>query len=140
MLRELAAVDDCTIHFGHGGRSGDAELRKELLQRGAVGGFSHIAIDCELHSAILPANIILLPMDLAPEATTDTAAEITAPEPAPAEPRLKSPTVGVFDSGVGGFTVASAILKLRPDLNLVYYADSLNLPYGGREQAQLERF
>lgn len=48
--------------------------------------------------------------------------------------------VGVFDSGVGGFTVAAAILKRRPDLSLVYFADSLNLPYGGRSQAQLARF
>ncbi len=48
-------------------------------------------------------------------------------------------TIGVFDSGIGGFTVAGAILKRRPDLNLVYYADSVNLPYGGRSQEQLAR-
>ncbi len=51
-----------------------------------------------------------------------------------------APAVGVFDSGVGGFTVARAILALRPDLNLVYFGDSLNLPYGGRQPAQLARF
>ena len=49
-------------------------------------------------------------------------------------------TVGVFDSGVGGLTVARALLAQRPDLNLVYFADSLNLPYGGRQPEQLVRF
>jgi glutamate racemase len=51
-----------------------------------------------------------------------------------------SPVVGIFDSGIGGFTVAKAILSRRPDISLVYYADSLNLPYGGRSREQLTRF
>jgi glutamate racemase len=56
------------------------------------------------------------------------------------EPELKTPTVGVFDSGIGGFTVAAAILSRRPDLNLVYFGDTLNMPYGGRSLEQLSRF
>lgn len=59
---------------------------------------------------------------------------------APPAPALTAPTVGVFDSGVGGFTVAGAILRRRPDLHLVYFGDSLNVPYGGRAQEQLRRF
>ncbi len=51
----------------------------------------------------------------------------------------KAATVGVFDSGIGGFTVAQAILSLRPDLNLVYFGDSMNLPYGQKSAAQLHR-
>jgi glutamate racemase len=59
-----------------------------------------------------------------------------APRPQP----TTTTTIGVFDSGVGGFTVAGAILRRRPDLNLVYFGDSLNMPYGGRSQEQLRRF
>lgn len=55
------------------------------------------------------------------------------------EPRPTT-SVGIFDSGVGGFTVARAILRRRPDLNLVYYGDTLNMPYGGRTTEQLRRF
>jgi glutamate racemase len=62
----------------------------------------------------------------------------TAPEPQPAN--TQTPTVGVFDSGIGGLTVARAIFSRRPDLNLVYFGDSLNLPYGGRLPEQLGRF
>lgn len=49
-------------------------------------------------------------------------------------------TVGIFDSGVGGLTVLRALLQRRPDLSAVYFADSLNLPYGGRAPEQLLRF
>jgi glutamate racemase len=52
----------------------------------------------------------------------------------------QAPTVGVFDSGVGGFTVAREIIKLRPELNLVYFGDNLNVPYGGRQPEQIRRF
>lgn len=55
------------------------------------------------------------------------------------EPGLHAPVVGVFDSGIGGFTVARAVLELRPDLGLVYFGDTLNMPYGGRSLAQLSR-
>ena len=54
--------------------------------------------------------------------------------------KTAAPTVGIFDSGVGGFTVARAILALRPDVNLVYFGDNLNMPYGGRKPEQLSRF
>jgi glutamate racemase len=71
----------------------------------------------------------------------DAAGEEGGDQQSPAvSPGTRSQTVGIFDSGIGGFTVAGAILKRRPDLNLIYYADSVNLPYGGRSQEQLERF
>ncbi|MDO5528962.1 MAG: aspartate/glutamate racemase family protein [Paracoccus sp. (in: a-proteobacteria)] len=40
--------------------------------------------------------------------------------------------VGVFDSGLGGLTVHSAIQRRLPDLPLVYFADSAHAPYGVR--------
>ncbi len=38
--------------------------------------------------------------------------------------------VGVFDSGVGGLTVARAIIDQLPDENLIYVGDTANGPYG----------
>jgi glutamate racemase len=40
--------------------------------------------------------------------------------------------IGVFDSGVGGFTVARQVRRLMPNEDIVYYGDSANMPYGSR--------
>ncbi|MEM1351904.1 MAG: aspartate/glutamate racemase family protein [Pseudomonadota bacterium] len=40
--------------------------------------------------------------------------------------------VGIFDSGLGGLTVWSAVEKRLPDVPLVYLADSAHAPYGVR--------
>jgi glutamate racemase len=38
--------------------------------------------------------------------------------------------IGIFDSGVGGMTVAHAVERLLPDYSLVYYGDIARTPYG----------
>ncbi len=38
--------------------------------------------------------------------------------------------VGLFDSGVGGFTVLKKLLAKRKDLDVIYLADTENSPYG----------
>lgn len=38
--------------------------------------------------------------------------------------------IGVFDSGVGGLTVAYELSKVLPNENFIYYGDSLRAPYG----------
>lgn len=38
--------------------------------------------------------------------------------------------IGVFDSGIGGLTVASAISNLLPEEHLIYFGDTAHLPYG----------
>jgi len=40
--------------------------------------------------------------------------------------------VGIFDSGLGGLTVMSAVQERLPDVEFVYLADSANAPYGVR--------
>jgi glutamate racemase len=40
--------------------------------------------------------------------------------------------IGVFDSGVGGFTVLRELRRLLPDTRLRYLADTAYAPYGGR--------
>ncbi|MDT5134622.1 MAG: glutamate racemase, partial [Mycobacterium sp.] len=39
-------------------------------------------------------------------------------------------SVGVFDSGVGGLTVARAIIDQLPDEDTIYVGDTANGPYG----------
>lgn len=44
-----------------------------------------------------------------------------------------SPSVLVFDSGLGGLTVLREISRERPDLRLIYAADDAGFPYGRLE-------
>lgn len=45
--------------------------------------------------------------------------------------------IGVFDSGIGGFTILAELRKLLPNENFFYYADSLNNPYGEKSDEKL---
>jgi len=40
--------------------------------------------------------------------------------------------IGLFDSGVGGLTVASAIKTLLPGERMIYFGDTAHLPYGDK--------
>ncbi len=42
----------------------------------------------------------------------------------------KEDIIGVFDSGIGGLTVARAISQRMPDERIVYFGDTEHLPYG----------
>ncbi len=46
--------------------------------------------------------------------------------------------IGVFDSGVGGLTVAAALRQALPTVNLHYVADSAHAPYGERDAAFIQ--
>ena len=46
--------------------------------------------------------------------------------------------VGVFDSGVGGLTVAAALHARRPALSIRYIADSAHFPYGERTEEEVD--
>ena len=48
--------------------------------------------------------------------------------------------IGVFDSGIGGLTVVSALKKLLPAENIFYLGDTARVPYGGRSAATIERY
>jgi glutamate racemase len=48
--------------------------------------------------------------------------------------------IGVFDSGVGGLSVAGQLLKTLPNEALLYYADTVHVPYGGRELSEVRGF
>lgn len=42
--------------------------------------------------------------------------------------------IGIFDSGVGGLTVAKEIKRLLPNENFIYYGDTKHLPYGEKSK------
>ena len=46
----------------------------------------------------------------------------------------KSLPIGVFDSGVGGLTVAKEIMRNLPNEKIVYFADSARIPYGSKSK------
>ncbi len=48
--------------------------------------------------------------------------------------------IGVFDSGIGGLTVLSAIANKLPNENLVYFGDTLHLPYGDKDKTQIKEY
>lgn len=48
--------------------------------------------------------------------------------------------LGVFDSGIGGLTVAAALREALPAENIFYIGDTARVPYGGRSQQTIERY
>ena len=45
--------------------------------------------------------------------------------------------IGVFDSGVGGLTVAREIMRNLPSEKIVYFGDTARVPYGSNRKRQL---
>ncbi|NOZ47249.1 MAG: glutamate racemase [Chlorobi bacterium] len=45
--------------------------------------------------------------------------------------------IGIFDSGVGGLSVWKEVVQLLPNESIVYFADSLNCPYGSKKVKQI---
>ena len=48
-----------------------------------------------------------------------------------------APRILVFDSGLGGLTVMSEIVRIRPDAHYIYVADDAAFPYGAWHDAAL---
>jgi len=48
--------------------------------------------------------------------------------------------IGVFDSGIGGLTVLSAIANKLPNETLVYFGDTLHLPYGDKDKTDIKEY
>ena len=40
--------------------------------------------------------------------------------------------IGIFDSGIGGFTILNSLLKTRKDVEVFYLADTKRIPYGSK--------
>ncbi len=52
----------------------------------------------------------------------------------------KNAPIGVFDSGVGGLTVAREIMRQIPNEKIVYFGDTARVPYGSKSKDTITRF
>ena len=53
---------------------------------------------------------------------------------------LSSRPIGVYDSGIGGLTVAHAIRQLLPNESMIYFGDTAHLPYGDKSEAAIQAY
>jgi glutamate racemase len=54
--------------------------------------------------------------------------------------RVKNQPIGIFDSGVGGLTVASAVKQILPGESIVYFGDTAHLPYGDKSAESIRYY
>jgi len=45
--------------------------------------------------------------------------------------------VGIFDSGIGGFTILNSLLKTRKDIEVFYLADTKRIPFGSKNSKEI---
>ena len=45
--------------------------------------------------------------------------------------------IGIFDSGIGGFTILNSLLKTRDDVEVFYLADTKRVPYGDKNYDEI---
>jgi len=48
--------------------------------------------------------------------------------------------IAIFDSGIGGLTIARAIREILPEEDLIYFGDTARVPYGIKSPATIIRF
>lgn len=56
------------------------------------------------------------------------------------EEELKYAPIGVFDSGVGGLTVAREIMRQIPNERIIYFGDTARVPYGSKSKETVTRY
>lgn len=52
---------------------------------------------------------------------------------------MSDKAIGILDSGIGGLTIASEIIRLLPNESVVYIGDSKNAPYGSQTPEQIHK-
>jgi len=45
--------------------------------------------------------------------------------------------IGIFDSGIGGFTILNSLLKTRKDVEVFYLADTKRIPFGSKNSKEI---
>jgi Glutamate racemase len=53
---------------------------------------------------------------------------------------IKDAPIGVFDSGIGGLTVAREIIRQIPNEKIIYLGDTARMPYGSKSKETVTRF
>jgi glutamate racemase len=70
---------------------------------------------------------------------SDAVLAATGADPRPLVDRSSAP-IGVFDSGLGGLTVAHAIMRQLPAESLIYFGDTARVPYGPKSPDTVRRY
>ena len=53
---------------------------------------------------------------------------------------MQNNPIGIFDSGIGGLTIAHALKKKLPNENIIYFGDTEHLPYGEKSEIAIQNF
>ena len=53
---------------------------------------------------------------------------------------MSNQPIGLFDSGIGGLTVAKAVKDVLPNEQLIYFGDTAHLPYGDKSEAAIQAY
>ena len=48
--------------------------------------------------------------------------------------------IGIFDSGIGGLTIAYSLKKLLPNQSFIYFGDTKHLPYGEKSEKAIKHY
>jgi glutamate racemase len=52
----------------------------------------------------------------------------------------KNQPIGIFDSGIGGLTVAQAVKVFLPNEDIIYFGDTAHFPYGDKSTAAIQAY
>ena len=53
---------------------------------------------------------------------------------------MKNKAIGIFDSGLGGLTTFKELRKILPNENIIYFGDTLRVPYGSRSPETIKKY
>ena len=53
---------------------------------------------------------------------------------------IKKQAIGIFDSGAGGLTVASAVKNILSEEDIIYFGDTAHLPYGDKSPETIKKY
>jgi glutamate racemase len=53
---------------------------------------------------------------------------------------LKNAPIGIFDSGIGGLTVAKAVIDALPNEDIIYFGDTARVPYGIKSEETVRAY
>jgi glutamate racemase len=56
------------------------------------------------------------------------------------KPSPSTHPIGIFDSGIGGLTIAHSVTRRLPNERLVYFGDTAHLPYGEKSTAAIQAY
>lgn len=53
---------------------------------------------------------------------------------------IRTQPIGIFDSGIGGMTIAHAVAEAMPHERMIYFGDTAHLPYGDKSTAAIQAY